>query len=114
MSRSWSGREMRAWPRPFLPVTFLLVQDKLLFRVRCLVAFFIFGLVISGVTAFPLLHELEILASLLGIARDGVPSDYAGLQFWIAHVREGLRETYARFPFLAYGTDWLAFGRSFS
>lgn len=25
-------------------------------------------------------------------------------------VREGLRETNAHYPFLAYGTDWLAFG----
>jgi hypothetical protein len=31
------------------------------------------------------------------------------LRFWIATVREGLRETYARYPFVAYGTDWLAF-----
>ena len=86
------------------------MQATLLFRVRCLLVFFIFGLVISGVTAFPLLHELEILASLLGISADGVPGDYGGLQFWIALVREGLRETYAQYPFLAYGTDWLAFG----
>lgn len=29
---------------------------------------------------------------------------------WTMLVHRGLAETYARFPFLAYGTDWLAFG----
>ncbi|MEO5713185.1 MAG: hypothetical protein ABIT37_06825 [Luteolibacter sp.] len=62
-------------------------------------AFFIFGLVISGVTAFPLLLELRLLEKLLG-----------GGGFWISHVREGLETTYSRYPWIAYGTDWLAFG----
>jgi hypothetical protein len=86
------------------------IQARLLFKIRALVVFFIAGLVLSGVTAFPLLKELEMLASLLGIARDGVPADYSGFQHWIALIREGLRETYAKYPFIGYGTDWLAFG----
>ena len=28
---------------------------------------------------------------------------------WILTVRDGLRDSYARHPWLAYGTDWLAF-----
>ncbi len=28
---------------------------------------------------------------------------------WILTVRDGLQESYARHPWLAYGTDWLAF-----
>jgi hypothetical protein len=46
----------------------------------------------------------------LGIPVDAAPSSLSGLQFWIATVHEGLRTTYAAFPWLAYGTDWLAFG----
>ena len=29
---------------------------------------------------------------------------------WLALVREGINDGYGRYPFLAYGTDWLAFG----
>jgi hypothetical protein len=28
---------------------------------------------------------------------------------WIRHVHQGLQDTSARYPFLSYGTDWLAF-----
>ena len=36
-------------------------------KIRWLLALFIFGLVMSGLTAFPLETELEILSSILGI-----------------------------------------------
>ena len=65
---------------------------------------FIIGLVLSGVTAFPLLLELRMLAN--GLAND----DKSGLAFWILTVRDGLEQTYSRYPWVAYGTDWLAFG----
>ncbi len=29
---------------------------------------------------------------------------------WILRVRDGLHDTDTRYPFMAYGTDWLAFG----
>ena len=29
---------------------------------------------------------------------------------WVVRVRDGLNDTYAKYPFIAYGTDWLAFG----
>jgi len=72
-------------------------------RLRAWTAFFIFGLVVSGLTAIPLETELAVLERLAGQGSDGL----AG---WIHRVAEGLRETNAKFPFLAYGTDWLAFG----
>jgi hypothetical protein len=34
----------------------------------------------------------------------------SGLARWILTVREGLEVTYEKYPFIAYGTDWLAFG----
>lgn len=74
-----------------------------------MLAVFLIGLVLSGLTAFPLETELRILCSILGVDPTSPPSNYAGLQHWIAVVAEGLRETYAKYPFIAYGTDWLAF-----
>lgn len=79
----------------------------LLQRIRIAVALFIAGLVVSGVTAFPLQHELDLLAAWLGA--DGTAPE-GSLRGWIALVQRGLATTGRDFPFLAYGTDWLAFG----
>jgi hypothetical protein len=75
-----------------------------LLKLRLVLGCFIIALILSGVTAFPLQHELDFLAS--SIHPDG---SHSGLGFWILTVRDGLRESYARYPWLAYGTDWLAF-----
>jgi hypothetical protein len=84
-------------------------ENQLIVRIRLLVAFFIIALVLSGATAFPLVQELKILSSFLGIDTS-VPSEtYNGLKFWIASVNEGLTKTSEEFPFILYGTDWLAF-----
>jgi hypothetical protein len=85
-------------------------RAALLRRYRISLGAFITGLVLSGVTAFPLLHELELLARILGLPADAAPGSLTGLQYWIATVRDGLRATHASYPWLAYGTDWLAFG----
>lgn len=68
------------------------------------------GLVLSGLTAFPLLHELNLICRLLGVGGKVTAEGYSGLTWWMLRVREGLRETDAHYPFMAYGTDWLAFG----
>jgi hypothetical protein len=81
-----------------------------LLRYRLSLGLFITGLVFSGLTAFPLLTELRLLASVLGIETPERFADYSGLRHWIAFVLFGLEQTQSRFPFLAYGTDWLAFG----
>ena len=77
--------------------------DYLRRRIRLWLSAFIIGLVFSGVTAIPLAWELDILAR--GVGHGG-----SGLAEWINRVQEGLRQTDARYPFIAYGTDWLAFG----
>jgi hypothetical protein len=79
-------------------------------RYRFVLGGFILLLVLSGVTAFPLLHELELLARWVGVGPEKVQPDANGLQWWIGTVRDGLRDVHARYPWLAYGTDWLAFG----
>lgn len=78
-------------------------------RCRAALALFILGLVLSGLTAFPLLLEMRLLSRVLAIPPAAVPADHTGLRFWIASVRLGLEVSYGRFPWLAYGTDWLAF-----
>lgn len=74
-------------------------------RIRIWLAIFIAGLVVSGVTAFPLETELRWLVSL-----GAVQSLPAPLLAWLLRVTAALTATNARYPFLAYGTDWLAFG----
>jgi hypothetical protein len=78
-------------------------------QIRIAVGIVIFGLVISGVTAFPLLHELNLLAFLIVGEGRYQPELHTGLAHWILTVREGLEVTYKKYPFIAYGTDWLAF-----
>ena len=84
-------------------------QHVILRRTRAILIFFVVGLVASGLTAFPLQWELDVLARVVGIGPDARPEDYSGLAHWIALVHAGLDDTYARYPFMAYGTDWLAF-----
>ncbi len=78
-------------------------------RVRYLLWFFVAALAISGLTALPLQWELNILQSLFG---EGtlVARLWPALGQWISLVQRGLTETYLAYPFIAYGTDWLAFG----
>jgi hypothetical protein len=90
-------------PHPHTP------KHALIRRIRLHLTLFILGLVLSGLTAFPLLLETELLARGLGIGDATPPANLTGLPFWIATVRDGLRDTYAKYPFIAYGTDWLAF-----
>ena len=85
-------------------------RAKLLSRIRIVLAGFVVGLVLSGLTAFPLPQELKILAQIFGVPENATPENYSGLLAWIVTVRNGLLETDAKYPFLAYGTDWLAFG----
>jgi hypothetical protein len=84
-------------------------KKQLLLIIRGLVIFYMLSLIIWGVTAFPLEAEVNILCKMLGISSDISPETYTGLKGWIATVREGIIHTNANYPFLAYGTDWLAF-----
>ncbi len=84
-------------------------RRMLLRRIRAILVVFVVLLVASGVTAMPVEWELNILASMLGLPPQADPHDYTGLAQWIAKVRQGVVDTGARYPFIAYGFDWLAF-----
>src|ERR1700730_1588077 len=84
-------------------------QTDHLRRIRFWLAAFIAGLVLSGVTAFPLPSELLWLVSFLHAGSLQPMAESRGLLPWIERVYVALSTTNSRYPFLAYGTDWLAF-----
>ncbi|MFF0001275.1 hypothetical protein [Streptomyces avermitilis] len=79
----------------------------LLKGIRVWLVVFVVCLVLSGATAFPLVHELHWTEDLLRSL--SVPDHLPGLTDWIERVRRGLDATDAKYPFVLYGTDWLAF-----
>jgi len=84
-------------------------QLRSLRRVRIWLGVFVTGLVFSGLTAFPLAAELRWLTALLHQDRLEQAAQSTGLLAWIERVNSALAATNAQYPFLAYGTDWLAF-----
>ncbi|MEV6672223.1 hypothetical protein [Streptomyces sp. NPDC051162] len=78
-------------------------------RIRMWLVVFIVGLVLSGLTAFPLVTEIRWLDELLRSGGSPVPGQLPGLVDWVGRAREGLEATDAKYPFVLYGTDWLAF-----
>lgn len=81
---------------------------RILHRIRFLLIVFTVALALSGLTAFPLAWETAVLDSWLGQGT-AVEAYSPALAQWISRVHQGLSETYAKYPFIAYGTDWLAF-----
>jgi hypothetical protein len=70
-------------------------------RIRVCIWIIIVGLALSGITAFPLQTELGLIKDHLS----GMPA----LQQWIGIIYNSLAFVNQRFPYLSYGTDWLAF-----
>ena len=79
----------------------------LLRSIRIWLSLVIVGLLLSGITAFPLQHELDLIARIA--AHFNLAAHAPALNAWLLRVDHALTDTDARYPFLAYGTDWLAF-----
>lgn len=60
------------------------------------------GLIVSGVTAFPIETELKLIIEHVGFLPQFV-------QDWISEIYQAVKATNAAYPYLSYGTDWLAF-----
>ena len=86
-----------------------MTQSDTLRRIRFWLVLFIVGLFLSGVTAFPLQTELRWFDYFLHKESVQSLAQFSGLLPWIERVHHALSETNAQYPFLAYGTDWLAF-----
>lgn len=76
-------------------------EVKLNNEIKNWLRFFMIALFLSGLTAIPLETELEILNRFF-------PMNSA-IGNWIDKVYEGIYATNKKYPFLAYGYDWLAF-----
>ena len=76
-------------------------ETNLKLRIRICLWIIITGLALSGITAFPLESELAILKDHL--------SATSLMGGWINSSYNAIKTTNDRFPWLSYGTDWLAF-----
>jgi hypothetical protein len=79
-------------------------MNRELRRIRMCLGIVIAGLALSGITAFPLVHESALLVEI--VAHFGANTAFYA---WIEQVHRALVATSAAYPYLAYGTDWLAF-----
>jgi len=89
----------------------VIMEDRttlLIRRIRLLIALFIIGLVLSGITAFPLERETGTLNRIFGVTPAPASGEPA-LHTWLRRVHVGIVQTNRSYPFMAYGTDWLAF-----
>lgn len=77
-------------------------------NLHLLTGLFIIGLVMSGATAIPLNAEISLLAK--SFPSDSSSPAIAEMAHWLSKVQTALNQTAQHFPFLFYGTDWLAFG----
>jgi hypothetical protein len=78
---------------------------NLLLKYRVVLSGFMLGLLLSGLTAFPLTYELNLLVGWL----TPYSQTWPGLYEWLTRVQAALVYNDTHYPFIAYGTDWLAF-----
>jgi hypothetical protein len=77
-------------------------EKIILTRIRVLIWIFVLGLILSGITAFPIESELKFITGLF-------PYKGTVISGWFDKVYEALKNSNENYPFLSYGTDWLAF-----
>ncbi|MBI4930731.1 MAG: hypothetical protein HY841_08215 [Bacteroidetes bacterium] len=77
---------------------------KLLRQIKMLILLFIILLVLSGITAFPIKWQLDLVRDyIFSFAEEN------SIRQWFMKIYDGITNTYEKYPFIAYGTDWLAF-----
>jgi hypothetical protein len=77
-------------------------EKKLILKIRTILVVFIIFLVLSGITAFPIETELKIINENMSFLPDF-------LRTWLSEIYLAVKTTNENYPFLSYGTDWLAF-----
>src|ERR1700758_1552199 len=78
-------------------------EQKIRRKVKVLLIVFMVCLCLSGITAFPLQMEITTLHNFFSLHHFNLISR------WIERVYQGIKNTEGAYPFMAYGTDWLAF-----
>lgn len=84
-------------------------KRRLLRWARVWLMLFVIGLVASGLSAIPLKAEVDLLQRVFG-EDSRMGTWWPALAAWISRVHRGVTETSRDYPFILYGTDWLAFG----
>lgn len=80
------------------------IELRKLKMIRRILILFIVCLIFSGLTAFPIEWQLRQVHDLI------IKLEFENeLTKWILTAYKAVRETNSKYPFLAYGTDWLAF-----
>ncbi len=77
-------------------------EIKLRKRIKIWISIFIIGLVFSGLTAFPIETQLAFAVDNMAWLPNAIFD-------WITEVYEAVQLTNSNYPFMSYGTDWLAF-----
>lgn len=79
----------------------MITRKQLTGQIRGWIIFFMIALALSGITAMPAESELNFLI------RCFPPDTTTGA--WLDKVFIGIADTNRKYPFIAYGYDWLAF-----
>lgn len=84
------------------------MKSKIEKRIKVLTWLFIVGIILSGLTAFPIETELNLLRFLW---QDGtfIANAFPALSSFLKHINIAITETNKNYPQIFYGTDWLAF-----
>ena len=85
-------------------------EPQRLSRIRIWLCLFAAGLLLAGITAFPLEWESRMLSQWLHGSGTWAGDSFPAMRAWIDQAQYALAVSYHRYPWLAYGTDWLAFG----
>lgn len=70
--------------------------------IKAWIIFFIAALTLSGMTAFPVESELSRVCSWW-------PEQHSVFYKWLDACYQAMKDINSRYPYLAYGYDWLAF-----
>ncbi len=84
------------------------MEATLLRRIRVLLVLFMAGLVLCGLSIFPLKQQIDLVAGAFG---PGTLTDriFPPMAQWIDELHEGITYVHTDYPFLFYCTDWVGF-----
>jgi hypothetical protein len=71
-------------------------------KIKRWIILLVIGLVLSGITAFPIESELAV-------AVNNLDAFSPKMQHWLTIIYTAVKTTNTQYPYLSYGTDWLAF-----
>ena len=85
-----------------------LTRDQMEKRIKWALWLFVVGLVLSGLSVFPLVAEVDWLNHWMG-GNTAFGTQFPELGQWVTQVNRALVYTNQEYPFIFYGTDWLGF-----